>query len=288
VSDYSNVSSAATILASPTELSATTVDEDAIYLSWLDNSTSEDAYSIERFSSSNSDFEEIQSISANENSYTDRGLDEGTAYFYRVRGKRGTVYSNYSNSSTVTTNLAAPTNLRAMLLEDGAVDLSWMDNSENETVYLVERSEIEGTGYTEIAVIPVNSTSYIDEENNSNSQYFYRVKATNGSLFSAYSNETMVVQTVPLSDSLFSFYPNPNNGKITVVIRKGDEDISDCFLRLTDFSGRVHISKEMEVSDSIEIEIYQFELPPSLKNGIYYFTLIFGNRSVSEKFILIR
>jgi hypothetical protein len=118
--------------------------------------------------------------------------------------------------------------------------------------------------------------------------YYYRIKATKGLLFSDYSNEAIVAPSIPMPDSVFSFYPNPNNGFITLVVRKDDEQISSCYLRLSDFSGKVHFILELKTSGSNKTEIYNMELPPGIPNGFYSLSLIFGNKSVTEKFILAK
>jgi len=288
VSVYSNVSGASTFLATPTELSASAVNEDTIIISWMDNSGSEDAYLIERSSGVDSDFTEIQSVSAGENMYTDKDLVEGTEYFYRVRAKRGIDYSGYSNSSHAITNLATPTELIAQMRDHGRVELTWVDNSDKESAYVLERSERPGTDFSEISFVPADSEAFVDTENSTNITYYYRIKATNGLVFSDYSNEAIVVPSIPLTDSLFSFYPNPNKGNITVVIGNADEPISDFYLRLTDFSGKIHFICELKSSGSHQTEIFHLELPQGMQNGFYSLSLIFENNSVTEKFILMK
>ncbi|MEN8139286.1 MAG: starch-binding protein [Bacteroidota bacterium] len=79
------------------------------------------------------------------------------------------------------TSLSASTNL-------ADIKLTWIDNASNETAYIIERSTTSGTGFTTVATIGANSTSYTDS-NLADGKYFYQVKAINNSNESAYSNE---------------------------------------------------------------------------------------------------
>jgi len=168
------------------------------------------------------------------------------------------------------------------------VKLAWVDNSVSETGYIIERSEQAGTGYSEIHLNPANTISYIDTELHGKDNYYYRIRATNGVIYSEYSNETRSAPDIPGSDSLFSFYPNPNHGYLTVVIQENNEDISEAFIRLVDFSGRVHFIEEIELSDGGQIEVVEIELPSTIRNGFYSLSLITNKRTMSEKLVLLK
>jgi hypothetical protein len=75
-----------------------------ISLSWLDNSTSEDGFKVERCTRPGPPkFTEIATVGANVTAYTDTGLRGNTNYTYRVRAYCGGVYSAYSNAVTAKT-----------------------------------------------------------------------------------------------------------------------------------------------------------------------------------------
>ena len=83
--------------ATPTDLVATPISKTQIDLSWTDNSSDETLFSIER------DGIEIATVAADEVTYSDTGLTEGTTYHYRIRALRDTTYSLRSNEVTVST-----------------------------------------------------------------------------------------------------------------------------------------------------------------------------------------
>ncbi|MBC8012089.1 MAG: fibronectin type III domain-containing protein, partial [Burkholderiales bacterium] len=62
------------------------------------------------------------------------------------------------------------------------------DNASNETGFKLERSANGTTGWSQIAAPAANSTSYADTGLTASTTYHYRVRATNGSSDSAYSN----------------------------------------------------------------------------------------------------
>ena len=69
------------------------------------------------------------------------------------------------------------------------IDLSWTDNASNETGFKIERSRRVNTAFAQIDTVGQDVTSYIDTTVRKNTLYYYRVRATNASGDSAYSNE---------------------------------------------------------------------------------------------------
>ena len=83
--------------------------------------------------------------------------------------------------------LAAPTSLTASVVSSTQVDLAWQDNATVEDGYRVERST-DGVNFTEIGTAPANATSYSDTTAAPETTYHYRVRASQGTSFSGYSN----------------------------------------------------------------------------------------------------
>jgi len=72
--------------------------------------------------------------------------------------------------------VAAPTNLLATAISTTEIQLTWTDNASNESSYRVERS-LDQVVWTEIAILPPNSTSYLDVGLTPSTTYSYRVRA---------------------------------------------------------------------------------------------------------------
>ena len=88
----------------------------------------------------------------------------------------------------ITLMVAPPSNLVAIAVDDERIDLSWDDNTTQNTAYQIERSLTSGSGFVVIASIGPNATSYSDLGLTPETTYYYRVKAS-GPMDSDYSNE---------------------------------------------------------------------------------------------------
>lgn len=83
---------------------------------------------------------------------------------------------------------SAPTNLTATTVSNTAIDLAWIDNSDNETGFEIERA-ISNTGpYDLIRIVPGNKTSYSDTGLIALTSYSYRIRSINAGGKSDYSN----------------------------------------------------------------------------------------------------
>lgn len=103
-----------TSLEAPTNLIGKAVSETQINISWLDNSTTETGYIVER-SENGSDFEMIATLPANSTSYSDKNLTPDGVYFYKVKAVTSTgVHSEYSN---VVKTIADPVAIHPSLSE---------------------------------------------------------------------------------------------------------------------------------------------------------------------------
>ena len=99
-----------TPLSVPSNLSAATVSQTSIDLSWTDNATNEDGFKVERSNiGSSGPFSEIASTTANAVSYSNTGLIAAAIYWYRVRAFNVGGDSSYSNVASSTTLANPPT-----------------------------------------------------------------------------------------------------------------------------------------------------------------------------------
>ena len=208
-STYSNTASAATsappatIPADPSDLSATAALSTEIDLTWIDNSTDESSFIIERSASSGGTFTQIATVGSNVTNYTNTGLTASTAYYYRVCASNSAGKSGYTNIAWDTTSAppatqpTAPTGLAASATSSSQIDLTWTDNSSNETGFIVERSTSSGGTYTSIATLGLNVTTYSNTGLSASTTYYYRVCATNSAGNSTYSNTASAATPAP-------------------------------------------------------------------------------------------
>jgi hypothetical protein len=85
--------------------------------------------------------------------------------------------------------------LVATSISDTEIDLSWTDNATDETEFKIERKIGLGGTYTQIGTAPADVTYYQDLTCFAGVHYYYRVRASNGSGDSAYSNEADATTT---------------------------------------------------------------------------------------------
>ena len=90
-------------LASPSNLTATATGLKRIDLTWIDNSSNETGFRIER-STNNIKFSKIAIVNAGVTSFSNTGLRRGKTYYYRVRANGSVVNSAYSNTASATAN----------------------------------------------------------------------------------------------------------------------------------------------------------------------------------------
>lgn len=84
---------------------------------------------------------------------------------------------------------ASPSGLTASAASSSQVNLTWVDASNNESNFKLERKTGASGTYAQIATPPANTTSYSDTSVAASTTYFYRIRATNTTGNSGYSNE---------------------------------------------------------------------------------------------------
>ena len=208
----------------PSALVATATSSSSINLSWTDNSSDESNFVVQRSTTSGSGFATIATLGANTTSYADTaGLSASTTYYYQVYATNGGSGSGFSNEAFSTTEIApppppiAPTGLVATATSSSSINLTWTDNSSDESNFVVQRSTTSGSGFATIATLGSNITSYADTTGLSvSTTYYYQVYATNGVGSSGFSNEASATTATDAS-ILVSWDGNPE----TAVNRSG-------------------------------------------------------------------
>ncbi len=193
-SAYSSEKNATTLYnipVAPSGLRISSIISSRVILAWTDNSGNESGFRIQRKQGPTGTYTEIATPGANVTTYTDddNALLDGTQYYYKVCAYNPAGNSPFSNEVSGTTLLASPTSLTATVVSSTQVNLNWTDNSRSETGYLIERKATSSGNYAQIGSVNMNVHSYTDTYNfKSGTTYYYRVRATNGRIYSGYSN----------------------------------------------------------------------------------------------------
>jgi len=116
-------------------------------------------------------------------SYAATGLDPNTLYSYVVRARDSSQNTTLdSGSASATTDLAPPvdpTGMAGTALSTTEINLTWADNSDDETGFKLERQADQGSWQAIAVSLAPNTTAYSDSGLTASTLYHYRVSAFN-------------------------------------------------------------------------------------------------------------
>jgi hypothetical protein len=130
----------------------------SILVQWIDNSTTETGFRVERSTDGGATWASAGTTSADIRAIVDFGRASEQQVCYRVIAFNSQGDSSPSNTDC-TAPPAGPTNLTASLTSTKEIDLTWTDNSTIEDGYDVFEDDGYGS-YTKTASLPANSTGY--------------------------------------------------------------------------------------------------------------------------------
>ena len=199
-------------LNAPSGASATPYSPSRIDLSWQDASSNEDGFEVGRSSTGpNGAFSLLTTTGARVTSLSDSGLSASTQYCYRVRAfqtkGRKTTYSAFSTTACATTlapppppTPSAPSDAQDVTVSYNRIDVSWRDNSSNESGFQIHRAAADGA-FTLSATTSAGATLLADTGLSASTQYCHKIRAfaTVGGTtsFSEFSNISCATTSAP-------------------------------------------------------------------------------------------
>ena len=123
-----------------------------------------------------------------------------------------------------------PTGLSAAAASASQINLSWTDNSNDETGFTIERSADEAT-WTQVAAAGANVQTYANTGLPAETKYYYRVKAFNGVAQSGYTNTASATTQAALAmhvgdlDGTRSVSKRSWSAKVTITVHDASERI---------------------------------------------------------------
>ncbi len=167
-------------ITAPSGLTATSIAQNRVDLSWTDNSTNELGFYLYQ-SLNGSSFTLIEGLVAGATTASVKGLSQDSNYWYRVQAFATGSTSAFSNTvalRTLPTIPTAPSNLSLLIGGTSQIQVSWQDNSNNEQFFNLFRST-DGVSYPFGITLPAGSTTYLNTGLSAGTTYFYRVNAAN-------------------------------------------------------------------------------------------------------------
>lgn len=182
-------------LTPPFNLSGKALGTNRIELTWSDINTNRNYFKIER-ENVFGNFVQVGLTAPNVTTFRDsaNGLAAGNEYKYRVKvfSDSDSATSSIITVKTGSVDLPTPTNLVAMNINSKKIKLTWNNNTIMATHVLIERKISGSNNFTQIASITGNLETFSDTTVTTNVTYTYRIRTTDGIIFSEYSTEVTI------------------------------------------------------------------------------------------------
>lgn len=247
--------------AAPSDLSVETSDDGTVQLLWVDNSSDETGFLVRRHDPSGvwTDYAELD---ANTTTFTDRGAEPRKTYCYQIVARNAdrtmtsaqkciwvksppTTGDNETSSAAMPTP-EAPYGLVVTAAVSNALDLTWMDASENEEGFLIRRYN-GAAGWENVGQVGSGITSFQDQTVQPSRAYCYQVAAFTGPIHSAYSRTgcgraLSSHQDIPANP--FDPDPDPQSVRISGLVTAGSKPLSGVQLRASSIPEPVSTSED--------------------------------------------
>lgn len=165
----------------PSNLTASALGRARVQLNWVDPSSSNTAFSLQRKLTTNGTWATIQSLGGDVVSFLDKSGLPSTAYSYRIFANYAGGGWGVSSIVNVTTPAAGPvytpTNAKASGTAYRKLRVVWDDNNSSEDGYKIERRT--GGSWSQLVETLPNTTNYVDSSLGDDAPAEYRVTAFN-------------------------------------------------------------------------------------------------------------
>jgi len=217
---------------------------------------------------------------------------DGAKYFWRVQAYNGGG-GTWSETRRFTILLRAPDSLKAFNITSQKVQLTWIDYSENEYGFVVERKDGTQMQFTVLDSLWFNQTLFIDSTVKGETKYTYRVFAFNDIMKSNYSNEAIITSLSSIEEDegispkfyrVYQNFPNPFNPNTRIKFDLPNN--SKVQLNIYNILGE----KVAElVNGELDAGYHQIDWDDSNSpSGIYFYSISANNFRSIKKMILMK
>ena len=163
------------ILKCPLDLSAKALNDHTVSLRWKSSNDKFIGFNLFR-KSGDDKFIEIIKLDKSKTFFVDENLKFNVIYSYKVQCYNEEIKSDFSDEITISTVFPMPSNLDAKPIDDQSVMITWQDNCDFETGFIIERKSMD-TQYMMAGKVSADETVYIDEGLMIGEKYYYQIKA---------------------------------------------------------------------------------------------------------------
>ena len=228
------------IPAAPSNATAGAISSTQINIAWTDNSNNETAFRVERAPAAAGPWTYIGATPLT--GYGDSGLQPSTTYYYRVAAYNSAGTSAYTNTASAATQAASgvpapPSGLVASSVSSSQINLVWVDASTNETGFKIEQST-STVPWAQIGTSGANVASYSITGLAASTTYSYRVRATNATGDSTYTNTASATTQAAGGGSVWSKWyggSGSDSGKSVAVDSTGNVVVAGQYQGIVDF-----------------------------------------------------
>lgn len=224
---FLNVSSSVVMPFKPYSLATTRINDNSILVTWIDSTQGEPQFELFKKKFGESEYMLYKVFEKGTNNFIDEDANIENIFFYKIRTKISSKYSDYSfvvNSlgGIGEINILPPSKLKATILNIKTIQLNWQNNSIDDNYYKIERRE-SYTAYSTIGIVQKNTNQFLDSINvYPNKEYFYKVK-----VFSSKDSSSSVEISVTTPGYILAS-PNLTSGKVegdsVIVINWSDNE----------------------------------------------------------------
>ncbi len=270
--------------ARPSNLSVIYLGGLEIALSWEDNSDDETKFEIFRSTNELADYQFLTDVGSNVNLINTFLPNAQTTYFYKVLASNTETGSSlFSNVISVNgleeEAIVAPSRLKASFVADKEIKLRWVDNSDNEELYMIERKLSTEASFELIDSVEANTTTFNDLLASVSATYNYRIFGKNKYVDSPYSNaiaaSISVLSTNDLESAGISVYPNPVDRQLKIT---NSRNLKFTQITLTDLSGK-QLATFNPALDYMDVQ--------HIQAGMYILSIQSGNKIYTAQVVIL-
>jgi hypothetical protein len=186
-----------------------------------------------------------------------------------------------------------PENLSAKLDQQFYIDLSWIDLSDNERIFLLERWESRTGKFEYLKSITADHVTYKDTSAYFSSELRYRIRAEGisnvsdwsniATVFTSYDSASSDTHLPPQLSKDITIYPNPASDLLSIIYSPSNYNNRDLKINLYDLNGRIVMHKSIENgSQAVDTKINLSSLFP----GAYIIEMQDGYEKIRQKVIV--